>query len=79
MPLPYGSYFPLPDGSFVVTIVCPNEYSRQRLLCAADLIIPEAGEPPKPPTEEQVAAYLDRQDEDASTAHLKAGEAERAS
>ena len=46
MALPYGSSFPLPDGSFVVTMVCPNEYSHSRLMQAVNTIVPDAGDPP---------------------------------
>lgn len=45
----YGSSIPLDDGSFVVTTICPNAFSHQRLMQALNNIVPEAGDPPPPP------------------------------
>lgn len=47
----HGSSFPLDDGSFVVTTVCPNAYSHRRLMQLIGTIVPDAGEPtPQPET-----------------------------
>lgn len=47
----HGSSFPLDDGSFVVTTVCPNAFAHQRLMQAINGIVPDAGEPtPQPET-----------------------------
>lgn len=40
-----GSSVPLDHGGFVVTVVCPNHYSHQRLMQALLSIVPDAGEP----------------------------------
>lgn len=41
----HGSSVPLDHGGFVVTVVCPNSYSYQRLMQALQNIVPDAGEP----------------------------------
>jgi len=41
----HGSSVPLDDGGFVVTVICPNNYSHARLMQALNGIVPEAGEP----------------------------------
>ena len=41
----YGSTIPLDAGGFVVTVVCPNAYSRDRLMQAMNTIVPDAGHP----------------------------------
>jgi hypothetical protein len=42
-----GSSLPLDGGGFVVTVICPNAYSHQRLMQALLSIVPDAGEPPR--------------------------------
>jgi hypothetical protein len=54
--LPHGSSFPLDDGTFVVTIHCPNKFAHQRLMQAINGIVPEAGEPTPQP--EKPNAYI---------------------
>lgn len=58
----YGSSIPLDAmvaGGFVVTVVCPNAYSHQRLMQALQNIVPDAGDPPpQPSTREQVSSYM---------------------
>jgi hypothetical protein len=44
----YGSSVPiegLTTGAMVVTVICPNTYSHQRLMQALLSIVPDAGEP----------------------------------
>jgi hypothetical protein len=40
-----GSSLPLDQGGFVVTVICPNQYSHARLMQVLSEIVPEAGEP----------------------------------
>lgn len=42
----HGSSIPLDAGGFVVTVVCPNAYSHQRLMQALNSIVPDAGQWP---------------------------------
>ena len=69
----HGSTVPTDHGEFVVTVVCPNAYSHQRLMQAINSIVPDAGEPeaahhateaPMPP---HLAERLDGQDDDEGT------------
>ena len=41
----HGSTVPTDHGEYVVTVICPNDYSRQRLMQAINAIVPEAAEP----------------------------------
>ena len=44
----YGSSVPIEgmsSGAMVVTVICPNTYSHQRLMQALLNIVPDAGEP----------------------------------
>jgi hypothetical protein len=41
----YGSTIPLDAGGFVVTVVCPNRYSKEKLMQSLNSIVPEAGQP----------------------------------
>lgn len=45
MPLHLGSCFPLDSGGYVVTVYCPNDFAKARLMYAIDHIEPEAGDP----------------------------------
>lgn len=44
----YGSSVPIEDlpGAMVVTVICPNAYSHQRLMQALLSIVPDAGHVP---------------------------------
>lgn len=53
-----GSSVPLDTGGFVVTVICPNAYSHQRLMQALQNIVPDAGDPPPQPTTREQSAYM---------------------
>lgn len=81
----HGSSIPLDDGGFVVTVVCPNKFSYQRLIQALNTIVPEAGEPtPQPRRQPEgldvaIAELIRRSEQDDDdTLGLKAGEAYKA-
>lgn len=40
----HGSTVPTDHGEFVVTVICPNAYSRDRLMQAMQNIVPEAAD-----------------------------------
>ena len=76
----YGSTIPTDHGEFVVTVVCPNAYSHQRLMQAINSIVPDAGEPeaahhateaPMPP---HLAERLDGKDDDEGTPYDVSGD-----
>lgn len=76
----HGSCIPLDGGGFVVTVICPNHFSYQRLIQVLNEIVPEAGEPGEPAKRlkddrPEVMELISRAEQDDSDFGLKAGEA----
>lgn len=79
----HGSCIPLDGGGFVVTVICPNHFSYQRLIQVLNDIVPEAGEPgeqyKRPEDRPEVIELINRaEQDDDDTLGLKAGEAYKA-